>query len=103
MTTKLVDYDGKKAAAALYGWEICGYSAEITAGTTVLLTRWEDKNDMVIEPPPIILKPDGREFFDTRDGQHQVFLRVPFHDTAEMWLLLLRLDELRRATARKGT
>lgn len=94
------DYDGKKAAAELYGWDLCGWASEPANDEMILLSRWEDSNGLVIPPPPLIVKADGRRFFDTSNGQHQEFCRLPFHDTPEMWLLLLRVEELRKRRRR---
>lgn len=94
--SSLPDYDAKKAAAALYGWFLCGWPSEATPTDMVLLARWEDKNGKIIDPPPVIVKADGRRFFDTSDGQHEVFCRLPYFDTPEVWLLLLRVEELRK-------
>lgn len=92
-------YVGKKNAAELYGWELCGYAAEPKENDTVLLSRWEDKNGNVIPPPPVIVRADGRTFYDADQGQHQVFCRLPYYDTPEIWLLLLRIEELRKRRA----
>jgi hypothetical protein len=103
MSISLPDYEGKKAAAALFGWELSGWAVQPKVDDTVSLCRWEDKNDCPIAPPPTILRADGRTFYDTADGQHQVFIRLPFFDAPEVWLLLLRADALRRFIARKGS
>jgi hypothetical protein len=94
------DYDGKKAAAELYGWRMCGYAADPEPNDTILLSRWEDKSGCVIEDPPIIVKADGGRFYDTANGQHQVFCRMPYYDPPEIWLLLLRVEELRKRRSR---
>lgn len=100
MTISLPDYEGKKAAAALYGWELCGWAVKPKKDETVLLSRWEDKDGMLIAPPSTILKPDGRTFYDTADGQLQVFLHLPYFDPPEIWLRLLWIDAYRRIIAR---
>lgn len=95
------DYDAKKAAASLYGWHINGYASEPrNQEETISLYRWEDANGIVIAPPPIIVRADGGQFFDTSSGQHQVFCRLPYYDSPEVWLLLLRVEELRKRRTR---
>lgn len=93
--SSLPDYDAKKAAAELYGWFLVGWPSEATPVDMVLLARWEDKDGKIIDPPPLIVKANGN-FYDTRNGQHEVFCRMPYFDTPEVWLLLLRVEELRK-------
>lgn len=99
MTTSLPDYEAKKAAAELYGWELCGWDGEPKKESSVLLSRWEDKFGHPCPPPPLITRADGRMFYDCLDGEHQAFARMPHYDSPEIWLLLLRVEELRKHRA----
>lgn len=72
----LPDYEAKKKAAALFGWEIIGWDTEPTRTSTVLLAR-------------------GAVF-----GINEEFCRMPHYDSPAIWLLLLRVEELRKLRAR---
>lgn len=97
MITSLPDYDGKKAAAELFSWNLCGWRADPRpVDETVLLSRWEDKNGNPIPAPPTEVRKCGGTFYVCKDGEHQAFLRLPYYDTGEVWLLLLRIEELRK-------
>lgn len=84
-----------KEIAAAYRWIVIGWPAEPKAGdgATILLARWENKRgELCAEPVSVPTDREGiRQFVITSEGEHEVFVRVPWYGTrAEFELVLFR-------------